>query len=66
MGNTTNGDNTIMTMNFLSVLAENWQAIAAGMIIAMASAGKVIELGIKTAGNVRDSWVETFGPQRWK
>jgi hypothetical protein len=47
-------------MEFLTTMAENWTEIAAGLIIAMASAGKVFELGIKTVGNVRDTWEETF------
>jgi hypothetical protein len=50
-------------MEILSTLAENWTEIAAGLIIAMASAGKVFELGIKTVGNVRDTWLDTFGPK---
>jgi hypothetical protein len=50
-------------MELLTTMAENWQEIAAGLIIAMASAGKVIELGVKTAGNVRDTWRDTFGPK---
>jgi hypothetical protein len=53
-------------MEFLTTMAANWTEIAAGLIIAMASAGKVIELGVKTAGNVRDTWLETFGPKGWK
>ena len=47
-------------MEILSTLAENWQEIAAGLIIAVASFGKVSELIIKTMGNVRDTWRETF------
>ena len=50
-------------MELLSTMAENWQAIAAGLIIATASAGKVAELVIKTLGNVRDTWKDTFGPK---
>jgi hypothetical protein len=53
-------------MEFLTTMAENWQEIAAGLIIAVAAAGKVFELCIKTAGNVRDTWIDTFGPKVWK
>jgi hypothetical protein len=53
-------------MEFLTTMAENWQQVAAGLIIAVAAAGKVFELCIKTAGNVRDTWIETFGPKVWK
>jgi hypothetical protein len=55
-----------MKMELLTTMAENWQEIAAGLIIAVAAAGKVFELCIKTAGNVRDTYIETFGPKGWK
>lgn len=47
-------------MEVLTMIAGNWQEIAAGLIIAMASFGKVAELCIKTAGNIRDTWKQTF------
>lgn len=47
-------------MEILITMAENWQEIAAGLIIAMASFGKVAELCIKTMGNIRDTWRQTF------
>ena len=47
-------------MEFLTTLAENWQQIAAGLVIAVASFGKVAELCIKTVGNIKDTYSETF------
>ena len=47
-------------MELLTILAENWQEIVAGGIVALASGGKLAEMLIKTVGNVRDQWVETF------
>jgi hypothetical protein len=51
-------------MELLTTMAENWQEIAAGLIIATASFGKVAELCIKTVGNIRDTWSQTF-PKRY-
>jgi hypothetical protein len=50
-------------MEFMTTLAEHWQEIVAGGIIAMAAFGKLAEIVIKTLGNVRDTWVDTFGPK---
>jgi len=52
-------------MDIITTMATNWMEISAGLIVAVAAAGKVLELCIKTAGNVRDAWRETFGPKRF-
>ena len=47
-------------METLTTIAENWQEIAAGCIVALAAFGKLAEMAIKTIGNIRDAFVETF------
>ena len=47
-------------MEILTQIGENWQEIAAGGIIAMASFGKLAEIVIKTLGNIGDTWRQTF------
>ena len=47
-------------MEFLTQAAENWEVVAAGFIIFLASFGKVIEVAISTMKNIRDAWYSAF------
>jgi hypothetical protein len=50
----------MIIMDLLEAGARNWDSIAVGLVIAMASAEKVCVVGIHVMKNVKDAWYSAF------
>jgi hypothetical protein len=47
-------------MEFLNTISSNWEAIAAGAAIGLASSDKLAMVFISTIKNIRDAWQAAF------
>jgi hypothetical protein len=53
-------------MELLETIAKNWAEIMAGLIVMVASGGKVAEMLIKTVSNIKDAWQDAFKKNPWR
>jgi len=44
----------------IDALSNNWEAIIAFVLVAIASIDKVVIIALKSVRNIMDAWVETF------
>ena len=44
----------------MEIFMNNWEAFAAGFVVVLASADKLIVMLVNSLGNVRDAWRSVF------